>query len=778
MRTILGCAGVLALASILAAGARGDEPNKPTTSATEANPATPAAGHSLHGEAFDDGPRHHAEAMQGMGKVSFAVSTARPEAQAFINQGVAQLHSFFYFEAERSFRQAAVLDPDCAMAYWGMAMANVNNARRARGFLREARKHEAGLTPREKLYLDALEGLIKEGADDKAHKQAFQDGLETIVQDFPGDIDARAWLAMASWQNGASGSRQAIDTVIDSVLQVEPMHPGAHHYRIHLWDSNKASRALRSAALYARTAPGVAHAWHMPGHTYTNLKRYADAAYQQEGSARVDHAYMIRDRVMPFEIHNYAHNNQWLVTSLSHVGRVHDAITVARNLVEQPRDPNKNGKNDGGSPQRNGRLRWAEILTRYELWDDLIGANTSGALDWTDIPIERREKAYTLGLAYAAKGDRARLAEQVAALKTLIADEAKSSSGRNSDAASKKAQDPAAAPASPPQAALAELEGYQHLARGEVIPAFERFAKATAMRPEALARAHLAARNFGFAEGTARAAVDKQPNQVPPLAALVEVLHAVGKDDDARKAFRTLEPLARHADRDVPVFQRLAPIVAAWKDDAPQRPSTASVNADATSTDDATVERIDLTTLGPLAWSPSPAEPFEATDTDGRTWTLADHQGRNVVILFFLGGKCAHCMQQLDLFGKAVKDLDALDAALVAIGSDDRDAIRALKENRDKIAFPMPLLSDPKLDVFKLYGAHDDFEGQPLHAIYLIDAKGQVRYRRISAEPFLDVDFVKAELARVNRMVPPSRPIDGWMDGARTGTTVTSQESE
>ena len=54
----------------------------------------------------------------------------------------------------------------------------------------------------------------------------------------------------------------------------------------------------------------------MPGHTYTGLKRYADAAYQQEGSARVDHAYMIRDRVMPFEIHNYAHNNQWLCTSL------------------------------------------------------------------------------------------------------------------------------------------------------------------------------------------------------------------------------------------------------------------------------------------------------------------------------------------------------------------------------------------------------------------------------------------------------------------------------
>jgi len=109
-------------------------------------------------------------------------------------------------------------------------------------------------------------------------------------------------------------------------------------------------------------------------------------------------------------------------------------------------------------------------------------------------------------------------------------------------------------------------------------------------------------------------------------------------------------------------------------------------------------------------------------------------------------------MQQLELFGKAVKDLDALKTDLVAVGSDDREATRSLKENADKVAFPMPLLSDPKLDVFKRYRAYDDFEEHPLHAIYLVDAKGMVRYRRISAEPLLDVDFVKAEIARVNRL--------------------------
>ena len=286
------------------------------------------------------------------------------------------------------------------MAYWGMAMANVNNANRGRGLYEEAAKKAATvtITPREMLYLDAMAALYKNKGK---HDPAFLTGMETIVQEYPDDLDARAWLAMLIWQNGNVGaSRQAVDGLIEYVEKAEPLHPGAHHYRIHLWDSAKPARALKSAGIYAGTAPGIAHAWHMPGHIYTNLKRYADAAYQQEGSARVDHAAMLRDRIMPFEIHNYAHNNQWLATSLSHVGRARDAIAVARDLVQQPRDPQKNNAEDGGSAQRSGRLRWSEILVRYEMWDDLIAATDSGTIDWSDVTQEKREKAYALGLAF------------------------------------------------------------------------------------------------------------------------------------------------------------------------------------------------------------------------------------------------------------------------------------------------------------------------------------------------------------------------------------------
>jgi len=730
MRSSLGSVAALIAANVLCAvfsSARGDEPVKPTASATEANPAVPAPGHSVHGEAFNDGPRHAAYPMPGMGKVHFPVSTNKPEAQAFIDQGVAQLHSFLYFESERSFRQAAKIDPGCAVAYWGMAMSNINNGKRAQAFLKEARKRAGSLTRRESLYLEALESFYKDGANAKSKRQGWLNGLETIVQEFPGDIEARAWLALVTWQNATDGigSRQAVDTVLDTVLEVEPMHPGAHHYRIHLWDGHKPIRAEKSAALYAKAAPMIAHAWHMPGHTYTELKRYADAAYQQEGSARVDHAYMIRDRVMPFEIHNYAHNNQWLCTSYSHTGRVRDAIAVARNLVEQPRDPAKNGPNDGGSAQRSGRARWAEVLTRYELWDELIEATTSGALDWSNVPLEQEQKAYTLGLAYAAKSNQAKLAEQIAALKKLSGGGAK--------------------------AALAELEGLQLLAKGEIGSAFDQFAKATSMRPEALARAHLAARNYGFAESTAQQAALKNPKQVPALAAQVEILVAAGKDKEARQAYRSLERLARWADRDLPVFRRLESVVSRWKADrsgtapVPQPPYGAG-------TDETAINRVDLETLGPLVWSPFPAEAFSRTDTTGVPWNLASQKGKNVLLIFFLGDKCAHCLQQLQLFGKEHEALKQRNVETVAISTDDLDAAKSLKNNKDGIKFPMPILADPKLELFRLYRAYDDFENAPLHGTFLIDSQGNVRYQHVSADPFLDVDFIKNEADRVNRI--------------------------
>ncbi|MFT4558287.1 MAG: hypothetical protein ACI92S_003664, partial [Planctomycetaceae bacterium] len=87
--------------------------NPEIPNADESQPGV-LAGHSSHGEAFNEGPRQKAYLMEGTGKVEFDVTTKSPEAANFVRQGMGQLYGYWYLEAERSFRQAAMLDPECA----------------------------------------------------------------------------------------------------------------------------------------------------------------------------------------------------------------------------------------------------------------------------------------------------------------------------------------------------------------------------------------------------------------------------------------------------------------------------------------------------------------------------------------------------------------------------------------------------------------------------------------------------------------------------------------
>ncbi len=114
------------------------------------------AGHSFHGESFNQGPRQAAYLMPGMAPIRFPITTASPLAQKFFEQGIAQLHGFWFFEAERSFRQVAAIDPQCAMAYWGMAMANKENVARARGIMKKGLEKKDKASDREQAYLDLL----------------------------------------------------------------------------------------------------------------------------------------------------------------------------------------------------------------------------------------------------------------------------------------------------------------------------------------------------------------------------------------------------------------------------------------------------------------------------------------------------------------------------------------------------------------------------------------------------------------------------------------------
>ena len=738
--------------------------------ADDAAPAPgPLPGHSAHGEAFDEGPRRAARLMGDTGRVRFPITSKAPQAQRFFEQGVGQLHGFWYLEAERSFRQAAALDGDCAMAYWGMAMANVNNEKRAKAFLAQAVKRNRGLTKYESAWIDALSAYYPADGkkDEKARRRDYVRKLEAIVQEFPQEAEPRAFLALQIWNNEKQWpitSHQAVDALLDQVFAIEPMHP-AHHYRIHLWDGEKPARALASAARCGQSAPRIAHMWHMPGHTYSKLHRYEDAAFQQEASSRVDHANMVRDRVMPYQIHNYFHNQEWLVRDLAYLGRVREAVGLAKNLVELPRHPKHNLATNRNSGADFGRTRLMDVLAQFELWDEYLRLAGTVYLDDEGTPESKVKRARYLGVAHAAKGDAAAAEAQV---KKLEAMRPKAGRGGQRSAATKPTSQPtdAKGPQTKPTTgpttaparggrggnrdlardidrAVSHIRGQAALAAKDYRKAIDLLNKAE-LRKDKLAQVHLAAGDKARAEDLAKQAVESDKNQVYPLAVYVDVLYQAGKKDEAKAAFKKLRAASSRPDLDLPVLAKLAPAAAefGFGDDwrAPRK-DAADVG-----------DRPSLDALGPFRWHPSPAPDFRLPTADGRTLGPKDFGGRPTVVLFYLGHGCVHCTEQLNKFAPAVKDFEAAGVSVVAVSTDTReelsDSLNALKsEGPGK--FPIPLVSDSDLGAFKAYHAYDDFENVPLHGTFLIDGRGLIRWQDVAAEPFADPAFLLAEAKRL-----------------------------
>ena len=155
------------------------------------------AGHSYHGEIYNEGPRQRAYLMGGTGHVRFPVTSANEEAKKFVAQGLGQYYGFWYLEAERSFRHAASLDPECAMAYWGAAICNSSNAKRGKGFIAEAMKRKDKVSARERMYIEAfnkkINGDVKKR---KENNEQYVRDLEKLLYEFPDDVEAKALLAL------------------------------------------------------------------------------------------------------------------------------------------------------------------------------------------------------------------------------------------------------------------------------------------------------------------------------------------------------------------------------------------------------------------------------------------------------------------------------------------------------------------------------------------------------------------------------------------------------
>jgi hypothetical protein len=221
-----------------------------------------------------------------LGKVSFAIS-CKPSSQGDFDHAVALLHSFWHREAQRIFEKVAGADPECAMAYWGVAMshfhlglswpaaADIELGREALTKAEAAPEKDA----REAAYIAALRDLYTDFRVEESWKyfKSYADKLSEIASVYPKDLEARVFEGLALILAQQPGDVHLIEMkqavkVLQPLLQQYPDHPGIAHYLIHACDTpGLAQEGLQAARRYAKIAPAAPHALHMPSHIFTRL---------------------------------------------------------------------------------------------------------------------------------------------------------------------------------------------------------------------------------------------------------------------------------------------------------------------------------------------------------------------------------------------------------------------------------------------------------------------------------------------------------------------------
>src|SRR5882757_5721436 len=227
-----------------------------------------------------------------LGTVSFSIS-CKSSVQGDFNHAVALLHSFWHSEAQRVFEKVAAADPNCAMAYWGVAMshfhlglswpasADIELGRQALNKAEPATEKGA----REVAYIAALRDLYTDFKTDDSWKyfKTYADKLSNIAATYPMDREAKVFeglaliLAQQPGDVNLTEMKQAI-SVLQPLLQQYPDHPGIAHYLIHATDRPElAAQGLEAARRYAAIAPDSAHALHMPSHIFVRLGLWQDS---------------------------------------------------------------------------------------------------------------------------------------------------------------------------------------------------------------------------------------------------------------------------------------------------------------------------------------------------------------------------------------------------------------------------------------------------------------------------------------------------------------------
>ena len=710
-------------------------------------------GHSRHGAAFDSGLRQRPWKMAGIGHTHFPITTKVPEVQEWFDQGNTLLHSFWFEEAERSFRWCLKLDPDCAMAYWGLARCGLNwfargpldtpESKRYFDFLSEASRRKPTVSEREQLYIEAWEASFTGEAftqDGKQRASILAKRLQRLVLKYPGDIEAKALFALFSIEPSHALSTEL---VIQQVLAQEPDHPGAHHYRIHNWDDAAPEQGLPSCLRYGLVAPNVGHADHMPGHNYTKLGLWHEAARSMDSATRVELRYMNQQLALPFETWNFAHNRNYLCWIQEQLGMADAALQGARDLLAAPRDPEANKDNNYGAFDQ-GMIALVRALLKFERWDDVLTTSNAVAIPWRDIPNDQDLRAFAETLAYLGKGDLTKAHVRLQDLKTGLRqrkENAKEAEARwaiglktaegmllaaegnlldatrlLTDAAALEKQEREAGEYSndPPQNPwpINRVLGDVYLNRGEHRLAVEAYDRALAQEPydaftlSGLARAH-------FALG----AREQAENDYGRL------LYVWSGANTSLRWMTTVAALGLKA---TPIAPTLAP----------ERPY-----------------RLDaMAHLGPLNWEPYAAPKLSCLDVESKPVTLDQFRGTNVILIFYLNDECVHCVEQLRAINARSEDWSSEKTVVLGVSSVSPEKN---KESSKLGKLTMRLLSDRDHENARRFASYDDFEELELHSTILIDTKGRVHWKRTGGKPFADVDFLLQSVKRMNQAGTP-----------------------
>jgi tetratricopeptide (TPR) repeat protein len=372
----------------------------------------------------------------GLGNVTYKITTANERAQAYFDQGLRLAYAFNHGEAQRAFRMAQKLDPECAMCFWGEALVlgpNINlpmqedaNAP-AFAAAQKAKALAGKASPREQALIGAL--ATRYGSDPKAARPAFDkayaSAMAKVAAQYPDDDEiatlyAEAVMDLSPWDYWKPGGRkpnpQSVPIVptLERVLARNPNHPGAIHLYIHAVEaSDRPKRAEPYADRLRGAIPGAGHLVHMPSHIYYRVGRYLDALEDNKTAVKVDEKYLA-DTNAPMGVYRlgyYPHNVHFVMASAQLAGDGPTVIAAAEKLSKLIPD----------EAARGIAMVQPVKAAPYFAHAQFSAPETILALpDPGDtIPYVKAIWLYARGVALAARGDFAGAAKAANAIETL-----------------------------------------------------------------------------------------------------------------------------------------------------------------------------------------------------------------------------------------------------------------------------------------------------------------------------------------------------------------------